>query len=473
MEASQRKVKDASKPKTSSVYDRLPPQAIDAEMAVLGSIMLDDESVGKVVDILNEDCFYRSVHRKIFNAALSLYERSEPVDLVTLSDELKRQKILDEIGGPFYLTELAGIVPSAANVEHHARIVLEKYLLRKLIEESASIAHDCYESGDNVYDILDHAEQRIFSLSDKQLRSSFEHIDPIMHETMETIAKYHERQGMVTGVATGFNKLDELTSGFQPGELIIVAGRPSMGKTAFCLNITRNASVEAEEPTPIGFFSLEMSKRQLALRLLCAEARVDAHAVRTGTLAEDQWPKLSTCVGVLAEAPIYIDDTPGISVLELRAKARRLKKEKQIGMIVVDYLQLMQGPRGVESRQQEISVISRSLKALAKELDVPVVALSQLSRAVEMRGGDRRPMLSDLRESGAIEQDADMVMFIYRPEFYGKSETDDGKSLEGIAEIIIGKQRNGPIGTVHLSFIKRWAKFENPAFEEDMQGVPF
>jgi len=471
METGESKIKESIQSKSSNLYDRLPPQAIDAEMAVLGSVMLDDESVGKVVDILNADCFYRSAHRKIFHAMLHLYERSEPVDLITLSEELKRQKILDEVGGTYYLTELAESIPSAANIEHHARIVLEKYLLRKLIEESSSIAHDCYENAENVYDILDHAEQRIFSLSDKQLRSTFEHIDPIMHETMETIAKYHERRGLVTGVATGYNKLDELTSGFQPGELIIIAGRPSMGKTAFCLNLARNASVEAE--IPVGIFSLEMSKRQLALRLLCAEARVDAHAVRTGTLSEDQWPKLSTCVGILTEAPIFIDDSPGISVLELRSKARRLKKEKNIGMIILDYLQLMQGPRNIESRQQEISVISRSLKGLAKELDVPVVALSQLSRAVEMRGGDHRPMLSDLRESGAIEQDADMVMFVFRSEMYKNKEDPDFSEHEGKAEILIRKQRNGPVGTVHLTFLKRYAKFENPAFEEDMQGVPF
>ncbi|MBN1780702.1 replicative DNA helicase [bacterium] len=470
MEASQDKInKSSKKTDASQVYDRLPPQAVDAEMSVLGALMLDGESIGKVVDILNADCFYRSSHRKIFDAALHLYERNQPVDMITLSEELKKRKFLEEVGGSYYLTELAESIPSAANVEFHAKIVLEKYLMRKLIEESAYIAKDCYEGAENVYDILDHAEQRIFSLSDKQLRSTFEHIDPIMHETMETIAKYHERKGLVTGVPTGYIKLDELTSGFQPAELIVVAGRPSMGKTAFCLNIARNAAVEAE--IPVGFFSLEMSKRQLALRLLCAEARVDAHAVRTGTLSEDQWPKLSTCVGVLAESQIYIDDTPGMSVLEMRAKARRLKKEKNIGMIVIDYLQLMQGPRGVESRQQEISVISRSLKALAKELDVPVIALSQLSRAVEMRGGDHRPMLSDLRESGAIEQDADMVLFIFRPEFYGKLVDEEGRSVEGIAEIIIGKQRNGPVGTVHLSFIKRWAKFENPAFEHE--GMPF
>jgi replicative DNA helicase len=473
MEASKSKLKESGKAQNSTVYDRLPPQAVDAEMAVLGSIMLDDESLGKVVDIIKTECFYRSAHRKIFDAALYLYDHSDPVDIITLSEELKRRKVIDEVGGSYYLTELAESVPSAANVEYHARIVLEKYILRQLIEESASIAHDCYEGSESVYDILDHAEQRIFSLSDKQLRSTFEHIDPIMHDTFEAIAHYHERKGMVTGVATGFHKLDELTSGFQPGELIVVAGRPSMGKTAFCLNMARNAAVEGDEPVPVGYFSLEMSKRQLALRLLCAEARVDAHAVRTGTLSEDQWPKLSTCVGVLAEAPIYIDDTPGITVLELRAKARRLKKEHHIGMLIIDYLQLMQGPRGAESRQQEISMISRSLKALAKELDLPVVALSQLSRAVEIRGGDHRPMLSDLRESGAIEQDADMVIFIYRPEFYGKSADESGNPLEGVSEIIIGKQRNGPVGTVHLSFIKRWAKFENPAYEDDLKGVPF
>jgi replicative DNA helicase len=473
MEASKRKLKESQKTQNSTVYDRLPPQAVDAEMAILGSIMLDDESLGKVVDIIKTECFYRSAHRKIFDAALALYDHGDPVDIITLSEELKKRKEIDEVGGSYYLTELAESVPTAANIEHHARIVLEKYILRKLIEESSSIAHDCYEGSENVYDILDHAEQRIFSLSDNQLRSSFEPLEAIMHDTFETIDRYHKRKGMVTGVPTGFVKLDELTSGFQPGELIVVAGRPSMGKTAFCLNMSRNAAVEVDEPVPIGFFSLEMSKRQLALRLLCAEARVDAHAVRTGTLSDDQWPKLSTCVGVLAEAPIYIDDTPGITVLELRAKARRLKKEHHIGMLVIDYLQLMQGPRGAESRQQEISIISRSLKALAKELDLPVVALSQLSRAVEIRGGDHRPMLSDLRESGAIEQDADMVIFIYRPEFYELTEDERGKSKEGVAEIIIRKQRNGPTGTVHLSFIKRWAKFENPAYEDDLKGVSF
>ena len=456
---------------TGSTFDRVPPQSLEAEMAVLGSLLIDNDCIGKAVEILGANHFYRTAHRKIFSAATTLYEKNEPVDLITLSEELKRKKILDEVGGSYYLTELAESVPSSANVEHHLRIVLEKYLFRKLIEESAGIARDCYEGEDDVFQIIDRSEQRIFGLSEKRLRGTFQHISPIMHDAFETIERFHERQGTVTGVASGFTKLDELTSGFQPAEFIIVAGRPSMGKTALCLNVARTIAVETK--IPVGIFSLEMSKRQLALRLLCAEARVDAHGVRTGRLADDEWQKLSMCVGVLTEAPLFIDDTPGIGVLELRAKARRLKKEKDVGLIIIDYLQLMQGPRNAESRQQEISTISRSLKGLAKELDVPVMALSQLSRAVEVRGGEKRPMLSDLRESGAIEQDADVVLFIYRPEFYLRKEDAESKQLTGKAEVIIGKQRNGPVGTVHLNFIKKWAMFENPAFEEEAVGVPF
>jgi len=452
-------------------FDRVPPQSIEAEMAVLGSIMIDNDCIGKVAEILEPSFFYRTVHRTIFSSALVLYEKNEPVDLITLSEELKRQNKLEEVGGSYYLTELAQTIPSSANVEHHARIVLEKHLLRKLIEEAAGIAKDCYETTEEVYDIIDRSEQRIFGLSDKRLRKGFEHISPVMHDAFETIERFHEREGTVTGIPTGFTKLDELTSGFQPAELVVVAGRPSMGKTAFSLNIARNVAVEHK--IPVGIFSLEMSKRQLALRLLCAEARVDAHSVRTGRLADDEWQKLSMCVGVLTEAPIFIDDTPGMGVLELRAKARRLKKEKDVKLVIVDYLQLMQGPKNSESRQQEISMISRSLKALAKELDVPVVALSQLSRAVEVRGGERRPMLSDLRESGAIEQDADVVLFVYRPEVYGKKADELGNPIEGKAEVIIGKQRNGPVGSVHLMFIKKWAMFENPAFEEHPAGIPF
>jgi replicative DNA helicase len=471
MESSKKKINGKSPASEKPVFDLVPPQALDAEMAVLGSMLIDNECIGKVVEILSSFSFYRTAHQKIFSAATLLFEKNDPVDLITLSEELKRQNLLEELGGTYYLTTLTETIASSANVEHHARIVQEKYLLRKLIEEAAGIAKDCYDAQEDVFHIIDRSEQRIFGLSEKRLRRTFQHISPIMHEAFETIEKFHERKGTVTGIPTGYEKLDELTSGFQDGELIIVAGRPSMGKTAFSLNVARNMAVD--EKKPVGIFSLEMSKRQLALRLLCAEARVDAHGVRTGRLADEEWQKLSMCVGVLTEAPIFIDDTPGMGVLELRAKARRLKKEKDVGLIIIDYMQLMEGPQRAESRQHEISMISRSLKGLAKELDIPVVALSQLSRAVEARGGEKRPMLSDLRESGAIEQDADVVLFIYRPEFYGIKRSDQGDSMEGKAEVIIGKQRNGPVGTVHLNFVKRWARFENPAFEQESAAVPF
>lgn len=454
--------------KVESIFDRVPPQAIDAEKGVLGSIMLDNECIGRVLEILEPDYCYKNAHKLILSAAMTLYEKNDPVDLITMSEELKRLKVLDEIGGVYYLTEITESVPSSANVEHHAKIVLEKYLLRKLIEESANIARDSYEAADDVYELIDKAEHRIFALSDKRLRKGFQHISPIMHSAMETVDLFHQRKGGVTGVSTGFVKMDEMTSGVHPGELIIVAGRPSMGKTAFAMNIARNAAVDHQ--VPVGIFSLEMSTEQLAIRLLCAEARVDAHALRTGRLSDSELQKLALEVGRLAEAPLYIDDSPGATVLELRTKARRLKKEKDLGLVVIDYLQLMQGPQGAESRQQEISTISRSLKALAKELNVPVLALSQLSRAVEQRGGDKRPMLSDLRESGAIEQDADMVMFVFRPEFYLRKEDPQFAEIEGRAEIIIGKQRNGPVGTVGLTFIKKYARFENPAFEDAPVG---
>ena len=446
--------------------DRVPPQSVEAEMAVLGSMLLDREATGKAIEILDETAFYKEAHRKIFQAAVSLYDRNEPVDLITLTEELNRRKQLEEVGGSYYLTELAESVPSAANVEYHARIVLEKSLLRKLINVATNIATEGYSGELNVFDIIDRAEQAIFSLAERRLRKGFMEIDPILHETFEEIEKLHHREGGVTGVPSGFEKLDELTAGFHRSDFIIVAGRPSMGKTAFALSLARNAAVDHQ--IGVGIFSLEMANYQLAMRLLCAEARVNSHLVRTGKLPVQEWQKLSLAVAKLAAAPIYIDDTPNLGILELRAKARRLKIEKNVGMIIIDYLQLVQGPGSAENRQQEISAISRSLKALAKELDIPVVALSQLSRAVEARGGDRRPMLSDLRESGAIEQDADLVLFIYRPEVYNNLYDEEGNSLEGVAEIIIGKQRNGPTGTVRLAFIDDYAKFENLATYRDI-----
>ncbi|HEX9652079.1 MAG TPA: replicative DNA helicase, partial [bacterium] len=434
--------------------ERMPPHAIDAEMAVLGSMLIDKEAVTKCMELVDETAFYKTAHVKIFQAAVNLDARGgTEIDYLTITDELQKMGVLEEVGGPYYITELANKVPSAASVEYYARIVLEKSLLRKLIEVSTEIAREAFEAREDAADVLDTAEQRIFSLSEKKLRKGFQPIAPILGATFDIIDSFHKRKGSVTGIPTGFKKLDERTSGFQNSDLIIVAGRPSMGKTAFCLNIARNAAVDYA--IPVGIFSLEMSNTQLAMRMLCSEARVDSHKVRTGRLSDNEWPKLSTSVGRLAEAPIYIDDTPALNVLEIRAKARRLKAEKKIGMVVIDYLQLVKGPKSSESRQVEISLISQALKALAKELNIPVVALSQLSRAVESRGGDRRPILSDLRESGAIEQDADVVMFIYRPEMYGPTEDS------GIAEIIIAKQRNGPTDTVKVHFHKDYVLFAN------------
>jgi len=448
--------------------ERVPPQAVDIERAVLGAMLIDRQAISKVVEILDESCFYVSSHRKIYRAILALFERDEPADQITVVEELRKRRELEEVGGVSYLAELAGEIPTSANVEYHARIVLEKALLRKLINVSSQIAEECYQGTGSAFDLIDRAEQRIFSLSERRFIRGFMSLRDVLHVTFEQIEgiheRYRDRAPGITGVPTGYDKLDELTAGLQASDFIVVAGRPSMGKTAFALCIAKSA---ADHGIPVGIFSLEMSSSQLAQRLLCAEARVDQHRLRTGRLLDEEWSRLSICVGSLAEAPIYIDDSPALSALEIRAKARRLQVEHNVGLIVIDYLQLMRGPQNVENRQQEISQISRSLKALAKELDIPVVALSQLSRAVEARGGDHRPQLSDLRESGAIEQDADLVMFIYRPEVYGITEDKTtGRSLEGVAEIIIGKQRNGPTGTVYLAWVDRYARFENLQWEE-------
>ncbi len=440
--------------------ERIPPQAVDVERAVLGAMLIEREAGPKSIEVLEEDYFYRDAHRKIFSAIVALFDRSEPADSQTIVEELRKRKELDAIGGASYLAELATEVATAANVEYHAKIVSEKALLRKMITLSTQIATECYEASQGVDDLIDQAEQRIFNLSSKRLSKGFEPLSAVLHDTFETIEQSHQREGMVSGVSTGYDELDEMTSGLQPSELVIVAGRPSMGKTAFALCVARNAAIEHK--VPVGIFSLEMANHQLAQRLLCAEARVDAHRLRIGRLPDEAWAHLSHSVGKLAEAPIFIDDSPSLSAMEIRAKSRRLQSEHGIGMIIVDYLQLMRGSGRVENRQQEISQISRALKALAKELNVPVIAVSQLSRAVETRGGDRRPMLSDLRESGAIEQDADVVMFIYREERYNP-DTEQ----KGIAEVIIGKQRNGPIGTVKLTWINEYARFENPVFRKE------
>jgi replicative DNA helicase len=441
---------------------RIPPQAVDIEEQVLGAMLLEKEAIARAVEVLDEEVFHAERNKKIFQAIIRLFERSEPADVITVAEELRRRGQLEGVGGEAYLVELTMKVTSAANVEYHARIVLEKALMRRLISESSAIAGRAFNQTEDAFDLLDQAEQAIFKISEWRLKRNFVSMDKAVHDTLEMLESIHGKHEGVTGVPTGFRDLDTLTGGWQRSDLIIIAGRPSAGKTAFALSLAANAALHRSKPTTIGIFSLEMSIQQLIMRLLCAEARVDAHAVRTGRLPEDDWKRLSLGAGRLARAPLFIDDTAGLGILELRAKSRRLKAEHNVGLIIVDYLQLMQGPRNAENREKEISAISRSLKGLAKELDIPVVALSQLSRAVEGRT-DKRPILSDLRESGAIEQDADVVAFVHRPEMYTDPKSEKMDEVQGRAEIIVGKQRNGPVDDVTLAFVRRYARFENLA----------
>lgn len=434
---------------------RLPPQSLEAEVSVLGGVLLENEALNRALEVVNEGDFYREAHRQIFSALLHLYERNEPADLITLSEVLKKRDALEEVGGIEYLNFLVNSVPTAANIAYYAKIIKEKSILRKLINRATEIINLGFGDAGDVDESLDRAERLIFEISEDRVRPSFFPIKDIIKASFKTIENLYEKKQLITGVPTGFTKLDDLTSGLQPSDLIIVAGRPSMGKTALALNITQHAAIEDGIPSAI--FSLEMSKEQLALRLLCSEAKVDAHRLRGGFLSETDWPKLTRAAGSLSEAPIFIDDTPGLTVLEMRAKSRRLKAEHNLGLVVVDYLQLMRGRANSETREQEISDISRSLKALAKELRLPVIALSQLNRKVEDRG-DRRPQLADLRESGAIEQDADVIIFLYRDELYNRSEDNPHK---GKAEIIIGKQRNGPTDKFELAFLDKYTCFEN------------
>ncbi|MBT3447973.1 MAG: replicative DNA helicase [Bacteroidetes Order II. Incertae sedis bacterium] len=442
---------------------RVPPQAVQVEKTVLGAMLLERVAIPKAIEVLPPGSFYTEQHNQIYEAILSLFERGNPVDVITLGDELKRRGKLEETGGAYYLSELTSTVATAANVEYHARIISEKSLLRGLIETMTTMVGRAYEPGSDAFELLDEAESEIFRISDSQLRRSATSMNEVLRETLARLESIHGQEGGITGVPSGFKRVDQMTGGWQPSDLIIIAARPSMGKTAFSLAMARNAALHPEGATGVVIFSLEMSSGQLAQRLLTSEARVDAQAARTGRLSDEDWPRLARAAGKLSEAPIFIDDTPGLTVLELRAKCRRLKAEHDIGLIIVDYLQLMHGGSvGKNSnREQEIAHISRSLKGLAKELNVPVIALSQLSRAVETRGGDKRPQLSDLRESGSIEQDADVVAFIYRAERYGITVDESGNSTEGLAELIIGKQRNGPIGDVSLAFVHQHARFEN------------
>lgn len=436
---------------------RQAPWSPEAEQAVLGAMLLDQDAALKAIQLLADTAFYRDPHRRIFRAMEDVVDRGDVLDPVVLRDELARRADLDAAGGLDYLAELLDVVPTAANVEFHARIVREKALLRRLIEVGTGLVQAAYEGRKEVPALLDEAEQRVFEVSQERGTREVVRIKELMWHTMERIEARDRGDESVRGVPSGFKDLDAKTNGFQRSDLIIVAARPSMGKTSLCLNIAANAALESN--IPVAVFSLEMSKEQLVERLLAAEAFVDLHRLRSGNLRPDDYPKLSRAAGLLGTAPIWIDDTPALTLLELRSKARRLKAEHDIRMVVVDYLQLIRGSGRTESRQEEISYISRSLKALARELETPVVSLSQLSRAPEQRGGDRRPMLSDLRDSGAIEQDADVVLFIYRPEVYA-SLVAQGDAEEGVADLILAKHRNGPTGTVKLAFLKQYTRFD-------------
>src|SRR6266567_6409595 len=440
--------------------DRQPPYSEDAEQAVLSAMLMDQDAIVRAVETVDDSMFYAERHRRIFRAMVAITERGSVVDPLTLSDELSRKGELEAAGGKDYIGYLVDAVPTAANVEYHALIVREKAILRRLIEVSTAVVQEAFEGKSTATELLDEAESRIFQVAQQQTKDGFTRIKELLWPTMERIEALQHGGSTVTGVASGFTDLDDLTSGFQPADLVIVASRPSMGKTAFTLNVAQHAAIEHN--VPVAFFSLEMSKESLVQRMLTSEARIDAQRLRKGMLRDDDFPRLARAAGILSWAPVWIDDTPGMTLLEMRSKARRLKAESGIGLVVVDYLQLMQGPMNSESRQQEVSQISRGLKALAKELGIPVVALSQLSRAPEQRTGDnKRPQLSDLRESGAIEQDADLIMFLYRQEFYDGPTDKDGNSLEGKAEVIVGKQRNGPTGIVNLFFQKQFTRFEN------------
>lgn len=446
---------------TSPVPSRMPPQNIEAEQAVLGSILLKADVFGTVLEILKTADFYKDGHRLIYEAMIDLFEKNEPLDLLTVSNLLRDINKIDQVGGTVYLATLTSIVPVTANIASYAKIIREKSILRKLISVNTDIAARCYEEQNDIDILVDEAEQAIFDIAGTKGDQNFTPIKTIVPKAFATVEQLYKRKELITGVPTGYAEIDKMTAGLQSSDLIILAARPSMGKTSFAMNIAQHAALV--EKIGVAVFSLEMSKEQLVMRLLSSVGRIDSQRIRTGKLRSEDWPKLTRAVGMLSEAPMFIDDTPAISVLEMRAKIRRLASQHDIGLVVVDYLQLMRGRNTIENRTQEISEISRSLKALAKEHNIPVIALSQLNRGLENRT-DKRPMMADLRESGAIEQDADVICFIYRDEVYNKSEDNPER---GIAEIIIGKQRNGPTGVARLTFIKEFTMFENmSAFDE-------
>lgn len=455
--------KIVNKVSNSLEHGKLQPQAVDLEEAVLGALMLEKEAVNAAIDILQPKSFYKESHQKIFAAIQYLFQSSQAVDILTVTNELKKRGELDIVGGAYFVTQLTNRVASAANIEFHARVIAQKYIQRELIRISSEIITDAYDDTTDVFTLLDKAESNLFSVAEGNIRKTFESMSDLIRGAMEQIETAKNQETGIIGVPSGFTALDKVTAGWQNSDLVIIAARPAMGKTAYVLSLARNAAVDFK--VPVAFFSLEMSSIQLVTRLISAESEISSHKLRSGNLRNDEIQQIQSRITGLADAPLFIDDTPGLSVFELRAKARRLKQKHNIGLIIIDYLQLMsgngEGGKGAGNREQEISMISRSLKSIAKELNVPVLALSQLSRAVETRGGDKRPQLSDLRESGSIEQDADMVQFIHRPAYYQIFQDEEGNSTEGKATILIAKHRNGAVTDVHLRFIDELAKFQD------------
>ncbi len=458
IESSRKRTKQSGQTGGLWEHGKVPPQATDLEEAVLGAIMLEKDALTQVIDILKPEVFYKESHNIIFAAISRLFGKSEPVDILTVTNELKNSGELEMVGGPYYITQLTNRIASAANVEYHARIISQKFIQRELIRISSEIIKDAFEDTTDVFDLLDRAEQNLFSVSESNLRRSYDDMQSLVTDAIKEIEAGKGQEGHLRGIASGFTDLDRVTNGWQKSDLVILAARPGMGKTAFVLSMARNAAIDFNKA--VAFFSLEMSSIQLVTRLISSETQLSADKLKKGNLESYEWEQLHSKISNLTEAKLLIDDTPALTVFELRAKCRRLKAQHDIQMVIIDYLQLMSGSGDSKgNREQEISTISRSLKALAKELEIPVIALSQLSRAVETRGGSKKPILSDLRESGAIEQDADMVMFIYRPEYYKIEVDEDGNSTAGIAEICIAKHRNGALKDVPLRFIDKFAKF--------------
>lgn len=449
---------------------KLPPQAVDLEEAVLGAMMLEKNPVNDVIDILKPESFYKDAHQRIFNAVMVLFQKSEPIDILTVTSQLRSTGELDMVGGPYYISQLTNRVASSANAEFHARVIAQKYIARELIRISSDTIKNAYDDTMDVFELLDQAEGDLFQVAEGNIRKNYDTMSAVIQQSIDQLEHSRKNQDGLSGVPTGFNNLDRVTSGWQKSDMIVLAARPGMGKTAFVISMARNTAVDFGQGVAV--FSLEMSSLQLVNRLIASETEIAAEKLRKGNLADHEFQQLHARIGKLSEAPIFIDDTPALSIFELRAKCRRLKAQHDIQLVIIDYLQLMTAA-GAGSREQEISTISRSIKSIAKELSVPIIALSQLSRSVETRGGDKKPMLSDLRESGAIEQDADIVVFIYRPEYYGITEDEEGNSVTGTGEIIIAKHRNGSLESVRLRFIPHLAKFANLEtfeFEDDGSG---